>query len=328
MPGAGLQFRLFPNKALRCVTESVLLHELVASAAQRSPGALALGADDRSVSYGELAAAVESVASGLVELGLRRGQRLAIWLDKRVEFVVACFATSAAGGVFVPVNPLLKPEQVAHILADCNVRILVTTAERCALLQKVLPSCPDLREIVLVASDAQEHAQAALRTMAWNALASAAARTGARVLDGDMAAILYTSGCTGRPKGVVLSHRNMVTGAKSVASYLGNHAGDTLLAVLPLSFDAGFSQLTTAFHAGARVVLLNYLMPKDVLKALGARARHRADSGAAALHSARAAPVAEFDRRAFALFRQHRRAHAEARHSCSCASVCPKPSHS
>ena len=83
-----------------------------------------------------------------------------------------------------------------------------------------------------------------------------------------MAAILYTSGSTGKPKGVVLSHRNMVAGAKSVASYLENSADDTLLAALPLSFDAGFSQLTTAFHVGARVVLLNYLMPRDVLKAL------------------------------------------------------------
>jgi acyl-CoA ligase (AMP-forming) (exosortase A-associated) len=135
------------------------------------------------------------------------------------------------------------------------------------LLQAVLPSCPDLREIVLV-SDAAEQASAAQRTTVWDALTNTPARPGARVLDGDMAAILYTSGSTGRPKGVVLSHRNIVTGAKSVASYLGNHAGDTLLAVLPLSFDAGFSQLTTAFHAGARVVLLNYLLPKDVLKAM------------------------------------------------------------
>jgi acyl-CoA ligase (AMP-forming) (exosortase A-associated) len=88
------------------------------------------------------------------------------------------------------------------------------------------------------------------------------------VIDTDMAAIFYTSGSTGNPKGVVLSHRNIVAGAKSVASYLGNHAGDTLLAVLPLSFDAGFSQLTTAFHVGARVVLLNYLLPRDVLRAM------------------------------------------------------------
>lgn len=83
-----------------------------------------------------------------------------------------------------------------------------------------------------------------------------------------MAAILYTSGSTGHPKGVVLSHRNMVAGAKSVASYLENTSDDTLLAALPLSFDAGFSQLTTAFHTGARVVLLNYLLPRDLINAL------------------------------------------------------------
>jgi len=88
------------------------------------------------------------------------------------------------------------------------------------------------------------------------------------VIDTDVVSILYASGSTGRPKGVVLSHRNMVIGAKSVASYLGNHPGDTLLAALPLSFDAGFSQLTTAFHAGARVVLINYLLPRDVLNAV------------------------------------------------------------
>jgi acyl-CoA ligase (AMP-forming) (exosortase A-associated) len=102
----------------------------------------------------------------------------------------------------------------------------------------------------------------------WKDLLDAPPRPGHRVIDTDIAAILYTSGSTGRPKGVVLSHRNMVAGAKSVASYLGNGPQDTLLAALPLSFDAGFSQLTTAFHAGARVVLLNYLLPRDVLKAM------------------------------------------------------------
>jgi acyl-CoA ligase (AMP-forming) (exosortase A-associated) len=89
-----------------------------------------------------------------------------------------------------------------------------------------------------------------------------------RVIDADMAAILYTSGSTGKPKGVVLSHRNMVAGAKSVAQYLENHPGDRILAALPLSFDAGFSQLTTAFHAGASVTLINHLVPRDVIVAV------------------------------------------------------------
>jgi acyl-CoA ligase (AMP-forming) (exosortase A-associated) len=83
-----------------------------------------------------------------------------------------------------------------------------------------------------------------------------------------VAAILYTSGSTGRPKGVVLSHRNMVAGARSVAEYLENRPDDRLLAVLPLSFDYGLSQLTTAFSVGAGVVLLEYLLPRDVIGAV------------------------------------------------------------
>jgi acyl-CoA ligase (AMP-forming) (exosortase A-associated) len=81
-----------------------------------------------------------------------------------------------------------------------------------------------------------------------------------------MAAILYTSGSTGKPKGVVLSHRNLIAGAESVSDYLGNNSSDVILAALPLSFDAGFSQLTTAFSAGAHAVLLNYLLPADLVR--------------------------------------------------------------
>ncbi len=87
-----------------------------------------------------------------------------------------------------------------------------------------------------------------------------------------MVSIFYTSGSTGKPKGVVLSHRNMVAGAESVSTYLENTADDRLLAVLPFSFDYGFSQLTTAFRVGASVVLMDYLFARDVPKAIE---RHR-----------------------------------------------------
>ena len=80
-----------------------------------------------------------------------------------------------------------------------------------------------------------------------------------------MAAILYTSGSTGKPKGVVLSHRNLVAGAESVAQYLENNSDDRILAALPLSFDYGFNQLTTSFYIGATCVLMNHLLPIDVI---------------------------------------------------------------
>ena len=133
----------------------------------------------------------------------------------------------------------------------------------------MLADCPALIKVVTTTATARPaDLPAGLGLLDLAQFLAAPSRAGHRVIDTDLLAILYTSGSTGRPKGVMLSHRNMVSGAKSVAAYLENRESDTLLAVLPLSFDAGFSQLTTAFHVGARVVLLNYLLPRDVLKAL------------------------------------------------------------
>jgi len=247
---------------------STLLPELITESAEHRPDAPALSAGGEARTYATLAQDVASFAKGVVHLGLGRGERLGIYLEKRFETVIGAFGAAAAGGVFVPLNPILKPQQVAYILRDCSVRVLVTSAERLAALDPELDHCPDLRHVVIVG--AREGAKpAALRAMhRFDDIV--ADRSGAlhRVIDTDVVAILYTSGSTGKPKGVVLSHRNMVAGAKSVAAYLENRAGDSLLAVLPLSFDAGFSQLTTAFHAGARAVLLNHLLPKDVITAL------------------------------------------------------------
>lgn len=246
-----------------------LLHHLIAASAARAPETAAVTCSAATQTYAELQSAVDAFAAGLLTLGLERSERIGIYLDKRPEMVAAAFGSSAAGGVFVPINPVLKAEQAAYILKDCEVRILVTSPERFALLRDVLEHCRDLRHVVLTGEAAELPDLPGAWVHRWrDVCASSAASAGHRVIDTDMAAILYTSGSTGRPKGVVLSHRNMVTGAKSVAQYLGNHAEDSLLAALPLSFDAGFSQLTTAFHSGARVVLLNYLLPRDVVKVL------------------------------------------------------------
>ncbi len=209
------------------------------------------------------------MGQGLLADGLGRGERVAVYLEKRVENVVAMFGAAAAGGVFVPVNPLLKPEQVGYILADCNVRVLVTSVDRLKLLAAILPGCPDLQTVIVVGAGEPPGLERA-RVVAWDQAmeADATARAPHRTIDTDMAAILYTSGSTGKPKGVVLSHRNMVAGANSVASYLENTAADRILAVLPLSFDYGLSQLTTAFSVGATAVLINHLLARDILKAV------------------------------------------------------------
>ncbi len=266
----------WPRHAPARQAEPRLLADLIVLAAERAPQAAALTSGVQTLDYAALAGAVQAGAAGLVQQGVQRGERVAVWLDKRPETVVLCFAAAAAGAVFVPVNPLLKPAQVAHILRDSGACALLSTPERAVLLDGLWSTLPGLRRLLLTAAATEPLAAPlpappalpALPVLQWAELLDSAPRAGHRVIDSDMAAILYTSGSTGAPKGVVLSHRNLVVGASSVAGYLDNRADDTLLAVLPLSFDAGFSQLTTAFHAGARVVLLNHLVPRDVLLAL------------------------------------------------------------
>jgi acyl-CoA ligase (AMP-forming) (exosortase A-associated) len=246
-------------------------HHLVSVTAARRPDAPALTYKDSTLSYGELGREVGRFAAGLTGLGLRRADRVAVYLDKRIETVVAMFGASAAGGVFVPVNPLLRPRQVGHIVADCAVRFLVTSPERLDALRAELAECKSVQYVLLVGAGAEAGEHYDVRS--WDSVVSEAGPPPPQAgIDVDMAAIFYTSGSTGSPKGVVLSHRNLLVGADSVRTYLDNRSDDVILAALPLSFDAGFSQLTTGFRAGAHVVLVNYLLPGDVVRLC---ARHR-----------------------------------------------------
>lgn len=241
-----------------------LIHDLIFSAAERSPDAAALSYQNQWMHYQTLAGEVATKANGFHALGLARGERVAVYLEKRFEAVIALFAASAAGGVFVPVNPVLKPEQVRYILADCNVRILVTSLERLKLLQKELASCHDLHTIVVIDSKGESPVIPGVAVVNWHEVDGA--QSTLATIDSDMAAIIYTSGSTGKPKGVVLSHRNLIAGAKSVTQYLKNRADDRILTILPLSFDYGLSQLTTAFFVGATNILMNYLLPRDIIR--------------------------------------------------------------
>lgn len=181
------------------------------------------------------------------------GARVATWAAKGELTCLMPLAAARAGLVHVPINPLLKRAQVAHILADSGARLLVGTSARLASLQPadLTADCRALEEGAMLA--------AAMET---TPLAPSQADPH------DLAAILYTSGSTGRPKGVMLSHANMWLGAQSVASYLSLGADDRALAVLPLSFDYGQNQLLSHWYAGGSAVPLDYLTPRDVVKAI------------------------------------------------------------
>lgn len=245
------------------------LHHLVAEKAHTHPAAPAVTFKDSTTTYGRLWPQITAVARGIQRLGTKRGERVAIFLEKRLETIATIFGVSLAGCVFVPVNPVLRPKQVSYILGNCGVRVLVTTPERIDALRDELKGCTELQHVVLCGSGLTSTGRDAWRMVAWQEFAGdiipLVGMEHGRV-DQDIAAIFYTSGSTGKPKGVILSHRNLLVGAESVSHYLGNTNDDVILAALPLSFDAGFSQITTAFHIGAHVILHNYLLPDDAIR--------------------------------------------------------------
>ena len=217
------------------------------------------------MSYATLDDTVNCVSSSLFELGARPGTCIALLLPNCIELVIASLAASACGSIFVPVNPLQRARQIRHILNDSGAEFLVTTGYLFDPIANLVNDLDTLRTVVLV-NGGTSRSQNAVNVVPWHELLENTAPAPRTSLGtGDPAAILYTSGSTGLAKGVVLSHENIVSGARIVSRYLENTAADKILAALPLSFDYGFSQVTTSLYVGAEVVLTNYSMPQKLL---------------------------------------------------------------
>jgi len=211
-------------------------------------------------SYTELEASANRMGHFLIEHGLRRQDRVAVYLENSSEAVISIFGALKAGGVFLVINPQVKPPGLQYILNDCNVRVLVTSHRLFAAGADRLQQCPDLRQVMLV-NDAGNLDRENL-TVAWTMRDFHAALKAypdtppeSRCIDIDLASLIYTSGSTGNPKGVMLTHLNMVSAATSITRYLENTPDDLLLSCLPLSFDYGLYQLLMAFRFGGTLVL-------------------------------------------------------------------------
>ena len=220
--------------------------------AHRLPAKVGLVDGDRRLTFAELERAAASLAAELFGHGVRTGDRVAIFLDKTLEAVVALYGAWRAGAVPVPINEGLRGRQVRHILDDSGSRFLLSSPRK---LGGVEPE----------ATAGVEHGEVDLR-----ALAAPAHPPSTAHLPGDdaPAIILYTSGSTGRPKGVLISHANVIAGARIVSRYLEIGEDERILSVLPFSFDYGLNQLLTAVAQGATIVLHRSHLPADICRAL------------------------------------------------------------
>ena len=205
------------------------------------------------MNFSELEQGVGALAGWLQTQGIRPGDRVASWLPKTLTACLLPLAAPRIGAVHVPVNPVLKRAQVAYILTDSGARLLVTQEARAATLEEgdVLAGC-----VVTLEGE-------------WARATPSKADPGPSSANpADLAALLYTSGSTGRPKGVMLSHANLWLGAISVARYLKLTPADRTLCVLPFAFDYGQNQLLSSWAAGGCAIPLDYLTPRDVVKAV------------------------------------------------------------
>ena len=231
-----------------------LLPQLVTRAAAARPDSPAVVMDGVTLTYGEMEARSNRFARSLVSHGVRRGDRVGLWLPKSPEAVVALYGVMKAGAAYVPVDPHAPPARLAYIARDCAVAGLVTTSDRAALLDEAFGNDAPMRALWFV--DRHEGAGAprvaGLPGVPWSALAQEndAAFAGP-ALDDDLAYILYTSGSTGEPKGVMLSHRNARAFTDWAAEQFALTASDRVANHAPFHFDLSTFDLFSTASAGA-----------------------------------------------------------------------------
>ncbi|PYO66448.1 MAG: hypothetical protein DMD69_14335 [Gemmatimonadetes bacterium] len=245
-----------------------LVHHMLRTSAGRFPGKEALVHADRRLSYEDVAGQTGGLAHGLRSVGLRRGDRIGVYLEPSVAQVLSFFAISQAGGVFVPVNKLLFPEQVAHIANDCCMKALITNRTKLGLLEPVLERMPSLEFMVVPRNGECPPARVPTYVLEELCESPPPAQVRDYGIEKDLVAILYTSGSTGKPKGVMLNHAQIMAGSSIVSTYLEISAAERILAALPFSFDAGLNQLMTAFQQAGTLVLIDFVFAQEVVQAL------------------------------------------------------------
>ncbi len=249
----------------------MLVQDFLHQSADRFPNKVALVCGGSRLTYGEIEASANRLANAFRSFGVCRGDRVAIYLDNRVEAVISIFAALKAGGVFVVINRTTKADKLLYILNNCRAAAWITDTRtrQQDLSGKLLAAVPSLKATIFCGDGAAQAAAEKARCYNFEAVQRAYLpdRPSGVNIDLDLACLIYTSGTTGEPKGVMSDHNNVIFAASSITEYLHNVESDILINVLPLSFDYGLYQLLMTFKFGGTLVLENsFAYPAAILK--------------------------------------------------------------
>jgi long-chain acyl-CoA synthetase len=245
----------------------MLLHQLFEQSVSQSPDKEALVFEGTRHTYADINRRANQLAASLQHRGVQRGDRVATFLDNGVEAVVALYAALKCGAVFMPINPLTKRDKLAYLLNDSRASALIAHAALKAEFEDALSHNRSVHTCY-VAGQRGDTAFADPRCQPYPTDSSQLLAV-PPTIDQDLAGIIYTSGSTGDPKGVMLTHLNMVSAARSISTYLELQSDDRIVCVLPLAFDYGLYQVLMAFLVGATVVLeRSFSFPVKVLETM------------------------------------------------------------
>lgn len=241
------------------MTDAVpLLQDFITRAAQRAPDKQALVCMKQRLTFRELDQRSNALAHSLIARGVRPGERVLVFADNTPETVISYWGVLKANAIVSVVNPLTKADKLTYLLNDCRASALISDAHLAKVFSEASVGNQHLKAVLVTGNYPAEKLAALPGGAAFDA--ALAEQSGAtpppkQRIDIDLASIIYTSGSTGDPKGVMLTHRNQITAATSVGSYLGYAEDDVVLSALPLSFDYGLYQMILCARVGARLVL-------------------------------------------------------------------------
>ncbi|MBC8486828.1 MAG: AMP-binding protein [Bacteroidetes bacterium] len=217
--------------------------------------------------YSSIDRSTDFLGISLLDLGIQRQDRIVIFLDNSTEIVLSLYGILKAAGVFVIINGSVQAQKLSYILKDSGARILITHTSKNKVVSNAISNLKldNNFKIIWVGAYNNMPQNLILHSIRWHELFKnkisqenirkklMAVRAGC--IDIDLAALIYTSGSTGEPKGVMTTHQNMISAARSIIEYLENTENDIILNTLPLSFDYGLYQIIMAFMFGGSVVL-------------------------------------------------------------------------